>query len=126
MWLGGRPVAMVRGRLSNTWARQADTSTDCARNGEAAACGVYFPVTDHIGKPVLMLDGGGRVAGAADHEPFGHVNRVALNAETTHPLDSWYHHACLDDATDGWRGVGEDARPVPSAGHARGDGGVGG
>ncbi|WP_239014657.1 RHS repeat-associated core domain-containing protein [Archangium violaceum] len=88
VWLGGRPVAMVRGRLSNTWARQADSSTDCARNGEAAACGVYFPVTDHIGKPVLMLDGRGRVAGAADHEPFGHVNRVTLSAETTHPLDS--------------------------------------
>jgi hypothetical protein len=62
VWLGGRPVALVRGKLSNTWTRLADTSADCARNGEAAACGVYFPVTDYLGKPVLMLDGTGHVA----------------------------------------------------------------
>ncbi|WP_245591921.1 RHS repeat-associated core domain-containing protein [Cystobacter fuscus] len=88
VWLGGRPVVLVRGKLSNTWARLADTSTDCARNGEAAACGVYFPVTDHLGKPVLMLDGSGHVAGTVDYEPFGHVNRVGLVAETAHPLDN--------------------------------------
>ncbi|WP_146210166.1 RHS repeat-associated core domain-containing protein [Vitiosangium sp. GDMCC 1.1324] len=86
VWLGGRPVAMVRGKLSNTWIRLSDSSTDCSRNGEASACGVYFPVTDHIGKPVLMLDGAGRVAGAVDYEPFGQANRVALHAETGHPL----------------------------------------
>ena len=56
--------------------------------GEAAACGVYFPVTDYLGKPVLMLDGSGHVAGAMDYEPFGHVNRVGLVAETAHPLDN--------------------------------------
>ncbi|HZH15385.1 MAG TPA: RHS repeat-associated core domain-containing protein [Archangium sp.] len=87
VWLAGRPVALVRGKLSTTWARLSDSSTDCTRNGEAAACGVYFPVTDHIGKPVLMLDGSRRVAGAADHEPFGHVNRVALNMETQYEDD---------------------------------------
>ncbi len=88
VWLDGRPVAMVRGKLSNTWTRLSDTSEDCSRNGEVAACGVYFPVTDHIGKPVLMLDGSGRVAGTADYDPFGQVNRVALNAETEHPLNT--------------------------------------
>ncbi|MCY1078986.1 RHS repeat-associated core domain-containing protein [Archangium lansingense] len=87
VWLGGRPVAMVRGKLSTTWSRLSDWSTDCVRNGEDAACGVYFPVTDHIGKPVLMLDGSGKVAGAADYDPFGQVNRVALHGETAHPLD---------------------------------------
>ncbi|WP_395847605.1 RHS repeat-associated core domain-containing protein [Cystobacter fuscus] len=88
VWLGGRPVVLVRGKLSNTWTRLADTSADCTRNGEASACGVYFPVTDHLGKPVLMLDGKGKVAGAVDYEPFGHVNRVGLVAETAHPLDN--------------------------------------
>ncbi|WP_155893869.1 RHS repeat-associated core domain-containing protein [Cystobacter fuscus] len=89
VWLGGRPVALVRGKLSTTWTRLADTSADCARNGEAATCGVYFPVTDHLGKPVLMLDGSGKVAGAVDYEPFGQINRVALRAETEHPLYAW-------------------------------------
>ncbi|MCY1078983.1 RHS repeat-associated core domain-containing protein [Archangium lansingense] len=88
VWLGGRPVVLVRGKLSNTWVRLSDSSTDCTRNGESAACGVYFPVTDHIGKPVLMLDGSRRVAGAAEHDPFGHVNRVRLNEETEHPLEN--------------------------------------
>ncbi|WP_434390255.1 RHS repeat-associated core domain-containing protein [Melittangium boletus] len=87
IWLGGRPVALVRGKLNASWERQVDSAADCTRNGEAAACGVYFPVTDHIGKPVLMLDGSQRVAGAADYDPFGHANRVSLDAETTHPLD---------------------------------------
>ncbi|EPX57569.1 hypothetical protein D187_004913 [Cystobacter fuscus DSM 2262] len=88
VWLGGRPVALVRGKLSTTWTRLADMSADCSRNGEAAACGVYFPVTDHLGKPVLMLDGNGKVAGAVDYEPFGQVNRVGLVAETAHPLNN--------------------------------------
>jgi hypothetical protein len=88
VWLGGRPVALVRGKLSNTWTRLADTSADCARNGEAAGCGVYFPVTDYLGKPVLMLDGTGHVTGAVDDELFGHVNRVGLVAEIAHSLDN--------------------------------------
>ncbi|WP_309897492.1 RHS repeat-associated core domain-containing protein [Archangium sp.] len=88
VWLDGRPVAMVRGKLNDTWTRLPDASTDCSRNGDAAACGVYFPVTDHIGKPVLMLDGSGRVVGNADYDPFGQVNRVALSGETQHPLDN--------------------------------------
>ena len=95
VWLDGRPVVMVRGKLSDTWTRLSDTSADCSRNGEAASCGVYFPVTDHIGKPVLMLDGSGRVVGSADYDPFGQVNRVALNAETEHPLDSEHLRAPL-------------------------------
>ncbi|HZH75628.1 MAG TPA: RHS repeat-associated core domain-containing protein [Archangium sp.] len=88
VWLNGRPVAMVRGKLNDTWTRLSDSLADCSRNGDAAACGVYFPVTDHIGKPVLMLDGNGRVVGNGDYDPFGYINRVALHAETEHPLDS--------------------------------------
>ena len=62
--------------LLNIWARQPDLTGACLRNGESANCGVYFLVTDHIGKSVLMLDANRMVAGAADYDPFGHVNRV--------------------------------------------------
>jgi RHS repeat-associated protein len=82
VWLAGRPVVLLRGRLGADGSRQPDTSPDCRRNGEAAACGAYFPVTDHIGKPVLMLDSAGKVTGSADYEPFGHVNRVTLHDST--------------------------------------------
>ncbi|RYD78895.1 MAG: RHS repeat-associated core domain-containing protein, partial [Verrucomicrobiaceae bacterium] len=85
VWLAGRPVALVRGKFSAAWARQPDSTGDCSRDGESVACGVYFPVTDHIGKPVVMLDASRRVTGAADTDPFGHVNRVTYNAETAHP-----------------------------------------
>lgn len=85
VWLAGRPVALVRGKFSAAWARQPDGTGDCSRDGEPVACGVYFPVTDHIGKPVIMLDASRRVTGAADTDPFGHVNRVTHHAETAHP-----------------------------------------
>ncbi|MCY1019868.1 RHS repeat-associated core domain-containing protein [Pyxidicoccus sp. MSG2] len=84
--LGGLPVVMLRGRLDASLpVRQPDTTADCQRNGEATACGAYFPVMDPAGKPVLMLDGAGRVAGAADYQPFGHVNRVQRGDLTAHP-----------------------------------------
>ncbi|WP_158625701.1 RHS repeat protein [Corallococcus carmarthensis] len=78
VWLGGRPLMIVRGRLDATQnVREPDSTADCRRDGEPAACGVYFPVTDIVGKPVLMLNGDGLVAGAADYQPFGHVNRLS-------------------------------------------------
>jgi RHS repeat-associated protein len=86
VWLAGRPLMVVRGRLdTSTDTHLPDTTTECGRNGEQASCGERFIVTDHIGKPVLMLDGVGRVAGAADYQPFGHVNRVSVREETLHP-----------------------------------------
>ncbi|MFB1484976.1 RHS repeat-associated core domain-containing protein [Corallococcus sp. RDP092CA] len=85
VWLEGRPVALVRGKFSAAWARQPDGAGDCSRDGESVACGVYFPVTDHIGKPVVMLDASRQVTGTADTDPFGHVNRVTYHAETAHP-----------------------------------------
>ena len=33
VWLGGRPVIVVRSKLSTTWVRQAESTGDCARNG---------------------------------------------------------------------------------------------
>src|SRR5207244_1324200 len=50
IWLAGRPVAIVRGNLTTAWVHQADNAGSCARNSEAAGCGIYFPVTDVIGK----------------------------------------------------------------------------
>lgn len=96
VWLGDRPVMIVRGKLNLSWARQADSSGTCTRSGESAACGIYFPVTDHIGKPVLMLDEHRKVAGTGEYDPFGHVNRVTLDAETPHPYPVNYSSAFMD------------------------------
>jgi RHS repeat-associated protein len=87
VWLGGRPVVLIRGQLSTSYARQSDATASCPRNGDAAACGFYFPITDHIGKPVLMLDAHRRVAGIGEYDPFGQLNRVTLDAESAHPYD---------------------------------------
>ncbi|NNC03988.1 hypothetical protein HJC10_14175 [Corallococcus exiguus] len=90
VWLGGRPLMVFRGRLDATQnVREPDSTVDCRRDGEAAACGVYFPVTDIVGKPVLMLNSNGLVAGAADYQPFGHVNRLSTwdNSGLPYPDD---------------------------------------
>jgi RHS repeat-associated protein len=85
VWLGGRPVAVVHGKFDLTWNRLPDSTVDCTRNDELASCDLYFIVSDHIGKPVLMLDSARRVAGAADYDPFGQANRAAVDKETLHP-----------------------------------------
>jgi RHS repeat-associated protein len=85
VWLGGRPVALIRGGLSSAWAHLADGTGTCGRNNDPADCGIYFPVSDVIGKPVLMLNAAGRIAGTGESDPFGHVNRVFIDAETSHP-----------------------------------------
>ena len=43
-------------------------------------------MTDHIGKPVLMLDSERLVSAAADYEPFGRVNRVESYGATPVPF----------------------------------------
>ena len=65
VWLGG-PVAMVRGKLDEAGQRLSDAAAECGRIGEEVACAAYFPVTDHIGKPVVMLDASGLVTAAVD------------------------------------------------------------
>jgi RHS repeat-associated protein len=86
IWLDGRPVAVVRGKFNaTTWSRLSDSTADCMRNDEAASCGLYFVISDHIGKPVLMLDSSRRIAGVAEHDAFGQVNRVPVDSETAHP-----------------------------------------
>ncbi|WP_267968062.1 RHS repeat-associated core domain-containing protein [Myxococcus stipitatus] len=85
VWLGDRAVAVVRGRLSSSWARQSDASTTCDRHGEATACGIRFFVTDHIAKAALTLDSQLRVTDVTDHDAFGLPNHVSLHASTAHP-----------------------------------------
>jgi len=85
VWLGGRPVMLVRSKFNSSWIRQADLTGDCTRNADPAPCSFYFPVTDGIGKPVLMLDASRNVTGAADYDIFGLPNRVSLDKETAHP-----------------------------------------
>jgi RHS repeat-associated protein len=85
VWLGGRPVVLIRSKFNTSWARQADLTGDCTRNADAAPCNFYFPVTDTIGKPILMLDASRKVTGAADYDIFGLPNRVSLDKETAHP-----------------------------------------
>jgi RHS repeat-associated protein len=85
VWVGGRPLVVIRSKLSTTFVRQSDGAGDCTRNADTANCGVYFPVTDPIGKPVVMLDSSRRVTGAAEYDAFGLPNRVSLDKETAHP-----------------------------------------
>ncbi|NPC75435.1 RHS repeat-associated core domain-containing protein, partial [Corallococcus sp. AB004] len=78
VWLDGRPVALIKSRFAHSpFLRVADNTQDCARFGVESdvPCGTYFPVTDGLGKPVLLLDSKGRISGTGDYEPFGHVNR---------------------------------------------------
>ncbi len=85
VWLDGKPIAVVRGRLTTAYLPEADSSTACARNGEAAACGRYFPVSDYLGKVVLVLDAARKVAATGEYDIYGYPNRVAAAVETAHP-----------------------------------------
>jgi RHS repeat-associated protein len=87
IWLDGRPVALFKTRVNHTGGRVADFTGTCERFSDdvAPACGVYFPITDMLGKPVMMLDGAGLVTGVADYDSFGHVNRITHPAESPHP-----------------------------------------
>ena len=81
VWLGGRPVAVIRTVMNDPATLHGG---DCRRDGEAVPCGTYFPVVDPLGKPVLLLDSEGRVSGTGDYDAFGHVNRVWSFAETSY------------------------------------------
>jgi len=78
VWLGGRPVAQLRAKFSSSFVRAADRTGTCARwtDGSNPDCDFYFIVSDHIGKPVLMLNSGGRIVGVGEYDPFGRVNAV--------------------------------------------------
>jgi len=82
IWLGERPVAVIRAKFASRMVRQADFTGTCPRNGQSAGCDAYFVVTDHIGKPVLSLDRGRRITGVGEYEPFGALNRTEFWAGT--------------------------------------------
>ena len=86
VWLDGRPVLMIRSQLQsgkNGPAIDSSSPTACARSTEGAQpCGVFFPVVDNVGKPLVLIDGSAKIAGVADYDPFGHVNRAYLSGHT--------------------------------------------
>src|SRR5205807_9489311 len=53
--------------------------------GAVEKCGMYFPVTDELGRVVLMLDDSRKVAGVGEYDVYGNVNTVTFSAETAHP-----------------------------------------
>ncbi|MDP2276020.1 MAG: RHS repeat-associated core domain-containing protein [Archangium sp.] len=76
VWLGGRPVMMIRGKFSAaSMTRLPDGPSNwCPRDGEQGHCGSFALVTDYLGKPVVMLEGGS-TAGTATYQAFGFANR---------------------------------------------------
>jgi RHS repeat-associated protein len=132
IWLGGRPVAMIRGQLTaGTWARQWDgtPSPNCGRNDDVGACGVYFVVTDPIGKPVAMLDASQNFTGFGEYDPFGAINRMYVDQETPHPVieqpdgGAWFGTYAQ---SDGWgSGYSIEIRPRILVFDGTSDGGLG-
>ncbi|MFP2928200.1 RHS repeat-associated core domain-containing protein [Pyxidicoccus sp. 3LG] len=101
IWLDGRPVAIFKTRVSRTGGRLPDFTGTCERFSDDVkpACGLYFPISDGLGKPVVMLDGAGRVTGVAAYDAFGHINRVSHLAESHHPSVLDGQHAVLATTT---------------------------
>ncbi|MBI5479873.1 MAG: hypothetical protein HY906_13495 [Deltaproteobacteria bacterium] len=90
VWLGGRPVASVRGLLSADWSGALvhgdDDAEGCGRNDDTEThCGLYFLVSDEGGRIVMALDSSRRVSGVGEYDAFGHVNRRLVDGETPHP-----------------------------------------
>ncbi|MHB1846507.1 MAG: RHS repeat-associated core domain-containing protein, partial [Deltaproteobacteria bacterium] len=88
VWLGGRPVAYVRGQITGSWTRTDELTSPppiCSRQGDNLPCGTYFVVTDHIGKPVASLNPSNQIAGLYDYDVFGGMNRQPIQGDTPHP-----------------------------------------
>ncbi|HEY3445059.1 MAG TPA: RHS repeat-associated core domain-containing protein [Myxococcales bacterium] len=105
VWLDGRPVALLRSKFDASWNRVSDLTGSCKRNSEETPCGLYFVVTDHIGKTAVVLDAIHRIVGAeAEGEPFGGTNRRELAGDSPHPWTGGATRtlASIDLGTDGW------------------------
>jgi len=95
VWLGGRPIAVLKSLYDANWERQLDNGTqNCSRNGEdvvgygedTTKCGAYKIVTDYLGKPILTLNDAGLIAGASlEEDPFGLPNHRELKGDSAHP-----------------------------------------
>jgi RHS repeat-associated protein len=94
VWLGGRPVAVVRGGFNSSWQRVTDGAGTCSRLGDNVPCGTYFIVTDHIGKPVMSLNGSRQIVGIYDYQPGGYMNRQSYEGDTAHPYTHNTGSAC--------------------------------
>ena len=46
---------------------------------------VCFPVTDHLGKPVVTMNSQGELSGVGEYEPYGRMNRADAWDDTGHP-----------------------------------------
>jgi RHS repeat-associated protein len=117
IWVGGRPLAVLRGRLDLRWNRVADSTSTCGRNGDTQPCGVTYIVTDHIGKPVVMFDASQNPVNAFDYDSFGHQNRTrpwavdGTSDEFSVPLADQLDVRVLADAASGTLGTGPFADP---------------
>ncbi len=85
VWLGGRPIAVIRAKLDKDLGRYPDDIGECSRMGDKAACGTYWIISDHLYRPVLTIDQTSRIAGAAEYDPYGGVNRRQSPWQTSHP-----------------------------------------
>jgi hypothetical protein len=103
VWLAGRPIAQLRGQLLSSGQRSTVPDLSgamCERLSDGSKCDFYFIVTDHIGKPVLMLDSKRRIAGVGEHEPYGRVNTV-----------EWWNGA-IPSASSGMAGFSAVTQPT--------------
>ncbi|MEQ1728092.1 MAG: hypothetical protein ABL982_06890, partial [Vicinamibacterales bacterium] len=91
IWLAGAPIAVYRAHLvgdaspTRTWPHGPDDTGTCTRLGDNVACGLYFIVTDHIGKPVLALNASRKISSVGEYTPSGSMNRVEWWWSTSNP-----------------------------------------
>ena len=79
IWLGGRPVAVDRGFHLVAGSIYENEQVNV----------IHFLISDALGRPVLTMDGERRISGVGQYDPYGQVNRVALDAETAHRYRSF-------------------------------------
>ena len=87
VWLDGRPVALVKSTFTslNPFAR-VEEGKSCQRNGMAASCGIFFLVSDQLGRVVATFDRNGYLTGASQEEhPFGKSNYRLVTGDSPHP-----------------------------------------
>ena len=83
IWLGSRPVAMIRTSTSDLSTVISDDAASCDRMNGPGKCGLYFIISDILPKPVMMIEGAtGLVTNAALYDAFGAVNRIPLPSRT--------------------------------------------
>ena len=70
-------------------ATHTDKQYGCTRNKSVANRGIYFIVTDQIGRAIATFDSAGKLTGAsAEEHPFGKANYRLVTGETPHPETS--------------------------------------